>query len=346
MVLSIFWNRAVRTNRFLILHTLIATTLFASLSSTSLRAETWATKLFSTTNHDFGSVSRNAKSDFSFVIENIYEEDVHIAAIRSSCGCTKPILEKRLIKTWEKAELIAQFNTRSFIGNKSAVITVVIDQPFYAEVQLTVQGHIRSDIVVEPGEVNFGEVALGTKREIPVKISYAGRPDWEIVDVRGDSEFLSVRLDPITRHGRQSTYTMHVSVLDTAPAGNLLDELIVITNDVRDSEFTLVTSAKIAAPVTVTPNQIALGDVIDGQTKSDRFIVKGNRPFRITEIQCLDKRFEFKLPKDAKPVHVIPFAFHGEGVAGGESVKQSLLIKTDMGESIVAECIVTGQVVR
>jgi Protein of unknown function (DUF1573) len=346
VVLSIHWNRFARTHRFLILHTLVATTLFASLASSSLQAETWASKLFSTTNHDFGSVSRNAKCDFSFIIENIYEEDVHIAAIRSSCGCTKPILEKRLIKTWEKAELVAQFNTRSFIGNKSAVITVVIDQPFYAEVQLTVQGHIRSDIVVEPGEVNFGEVALGTKREIPVKISYAGRPDWEIVDVRGDSEFLSVRLDPVIRRGNQSSYTMHVSVLNTAPAGDLLDELIVITNDVRDKEFTLVTSAKIAAPVTVTPSQIALGEVVDGQTKSDRFIVKGNRPFRITEIQCLDKRFEFKLPKDAKPVHVIPFAFHGEGVAGTESVKQSLLIKTDMGESIVAECIVTGQVVR
>lgn len=346
MLLSISWKSVILTPRHLILQSFSAAVIFVCLVSSSVVAETWATKLFSTTHHDFGSVSRNAKSDFSFVIENIYEEDVHIAAIRSSCGCTKPILEKRLIKTWEKAELVAQFNTRSFIGNKNAVITVVIDQPFYAEVQLTVKGHIRSDIVVEPGEVNFGEVALGTKRELPVKISYAGRPNWEIVDVRGDSEFLSVRLDPAARRGNQTTYTMHVSVLDGAPVGDLVDELIVVTNDARDNEFTLLTSAKIAAPVTVTPNQIALGEVQDGQVRSDRFIVKGNKPFRITEIQCLDKRFEFKVPQDARPVHVIPFAFHGQGVEGSESLKQSLLIKTDLGESIVAECVVTGQIVR
>ncbi len=327
---------------------LIALLIFAAtvVVATTARAETWATKMFSQTHHDFGSVGRNAKADHSFVIENIYEEPVHIAAVRSSCGCTKPILEKRTIKTWEKAELIAQFNTRSFIGNKNAVITVVIDQPFYAEVQLTVQGHIRSDIVVEPGEVNFGEVPVGTKRELPIRISYAGRPNWEIVDVRGNSDFLSVRLDPVKRQGNLTSYTMHVTVLDKAPAGDLNDELIVVTNDPKDNEFTLPTTAKIAAPVTVTPMQIALGEVSEGKLKADRFIVKGNRPFRITEIQCADGRFEFKIPSDSKPVHVVPFAFRGENREGADVVKQSLLIKTDIGENIVAECIVTGQVVR
>ncbi len=301
--------------------------------------------MFSDTHYDFGAVSRNAKTEHAFIIENIYEEDVHISSVRSSCGCTKPVLDKKVIKTWEKAELVAQFNTRSFIGNKNAVITVVIDQPYYAEIQLTVQGHIRSDIVTEPGEINFGEVAVGTKRELPIRISYAGRPDWSVLDVRGNSDLLSVRLDPVKRQGNQSVYTMHVAILDTAPIGEFQDELIVVTNDSQGSEFSLPTMARIVAPVSVTPSQIAIGDVPTGQVKSDRFIVKGKRPFKITEIQCADQRFEFKLPNDAKPVHVIPFVFRGEEGASGD-FRQSLLIKTDLGESFVAECIVTGQVIR
>jgi Protein of unknown function (DUF1573) len=310
-----------------------------------LAAQTWATKMFSETHHDFGAVSRNAKTEYAFTIENIYEEDVHIASVRSSCGCTKPVLNKKTIKTWEKAELVAQFNTRSFIGNKNAVITVVIDQPYYAEIQLTVQGHIRSDIVTEPGEVNFGEVAVGTQRELPIRISYAGRADWKILDVRGNSDFLAVRLDSAKRQGNSVTYVMHVFLNDSAPIGELQDELTVVTNDQQNSEFSLPTMARIVAPVSVTPNQIAIGDVSTGQVKSDRFIVKGKRPFKITEIQCADDRFEFKLPNDSKPVHVIPFAFRGEDGASGD-FRQSLIIKTDLGESFAAECIVTGQVVR
>ncbi len=327
----------------------LSTFLFAIISATcwipSATAETWATKMFSETHHDFGAVSRNAKTEYAFTIENIYEEDVHISSVRSSCGCTKPVLSHKTIKTWEKAELVAQFNTRSFIGNKNAVITVVIDQPFYAEIQLTVQGHIRSDIVTEPGEVNFGEVAVGTKRELPIRISYAGRADWKILDVRGNSDFLSVRLDPAKRQGNLIVYTMHVILNESAPIGELQDELTVVTSDQQNSEFSLPTMARIIPPVSVTPSQIAFGDVPSGQVKSERFIVKGKRPFKITEIQCADERFEFKVPSDSKPVHVIPFAFHGEQGSSGD-FRQSLLIKTDLGESFVAECIVTGQVVR
>lgn len=308
-------------------------------------AQTWAAKMFAETNHDFGSVSRNAKTEHAFVIENIYEEDVHIVSVRSSCGCTKPVLNKKIIKSWEKAELVAQFNTRSFIGNKNAVITVVIDQPYYAEIQLTVHGHIRSDIVTEPGEVNFGEVAVGSRKEMPIRISYAGRSDWSVLDVRGNSDFLSVRLDPVIRQGNLSVYTMHVTILETAPVGELQDELTVVTDDPSGSEFSLPTMARVVAPVSITPSQIAIGDVTNGETKSDRFIVKGKKPFKITEIQCTDDRFAFKIPTDAKPVHVIPFAFNGENGASGD-FRQSLLIKTDLGESFVAECVVTGQVVR
>jgi hypothetical protein len=308
-------------------------------------AQSWAAKMFAETHHDFGAVSRNAKTEHAFVIENLYEEDVHIASVRSSCGCTKPVLNKQTIRTWEKAELVAQFNTRSFIGNKNAVITVVIDQPYYAEVQLTVQGHIRSDIVTEPGEINFGEVAVGTQREMPIRISYAGRPDWAVMDVRGNNDFLSVRLEPVKRQGNLTVYTMHVTLLDNAPAGDLQDEITVVTNDPQGSEFSLPMMARIAAPVSVTPNQIAIGDITVGQIKSDRFVVKGKRPFKITEIKCADPRFEFKLPNDARPVHVIPFAFRGEEGTSGD-FRQSLIIKTDLGESYVAECIVTGQVIR
>jgi hypothetical protein len=315
--------------------------------SSSAFAQSWAVKLFDKTHLNFGSVSRNAKAEQAFVIENIYEEELHIASIRSSCGCTKPILDKRRLKTWEKAELIAQFNTWSFIGNKNAVITVVIDEPYYAEVQLTVQGHIRSDIVTEPGEVNFGEVPVGSQRSLPVKISYAGRPDWKIIDVRGDSDFLSVKLENGQRQGNLSAYTMVVSLLESAPAGEFSDELIVVTNDQRDNEFSLPVMARIAAPVSVTPTQIALGSVSLGQTKAERFIVKGSRPFRIIDIECDDQRFEFKLPAEAKTVHVVPFAFHGKEMPDREQpFEQALRIKTDMGDSIVAECIISGQVTR
>ena len=53
-------------------------------------AQEWARKMFEVRSHDFGSVARDAKTEYEFVLQNIYEEDVHIASVRASCGCTTP----------------------------------------------------------------------------------------------------------------------------------------------------------------------------------------------------------------------------------------------------------------
>ena len=320
----------------------------AGTTSTNVQAEQWGLKLFSETNHHFGTVSRNAKTEHAFVIENCFEEDVHIASVRSSCGCTNAVITKKTLKSWEKGEIIAQFNTRSFIGTKSAEITVVIDRPYYAEVKLTVGGTIRSDIVVEPGEVRFGDVELGAKKVVDLKISYAGRKDWKVLDIRGNSEQIEVRLDPIQRNGSNTNYLLHITLKDTAPVGDHVDELVVITNDEKNDRFTLPVIARVIPPVSISPNFVALGDVGTGKSVQNRLIVRSKKPFEITGVDCLDARFDFKVPEGSKTMHVIPYTFKGELLNDEDNgyLKQKITVKTSLGDNLSAEVTVAGRVVH
>ena len=326
-------------------------TAFACIALTcfsAAQAEQWAQKLFSETHHHFGTVSRNAKTEHAFVIENCFEEDVHIVAVRSSCGCTNPVLSKKTLKSLEKGELIAQFNTRSFIGTKTAEITVVIDRPYYAEVKLTVGGTIRSDIVVEPGEVRFGDVELAAKKTVDLKISYAGRKDWKILDVRGNSEHVEVRLDPIHKIGTLTNYLLHISLKGSATVGEIVDELIVVTNDDKDEQFTLPLSARIIPPVSISPTFVSLGDISKGKSIQNRLIVRSKKPFSITGVDCEDGRFEFKVPEGAKTVHIVPFTFAGKLTNDQDSgsLKQKITVKTSLGEDMSAEVTVAGRVIN
>src|ERR1700730_133546 len=79
-------------------------------------AQEWANKMFNVTSHDFGPVARGAKCEFRFQIKNIYQEDAHISSVKSSCGCTTPQLTKTDLKTFQTAEVVAEFNTRDFLG--------------------------------------------------------------------------------------------------------------------------------------------------------------------------------------------------------------------------------------
>ncbi len=320
----------------------------ASTAASVAHADQWGQKLFSETHHHFGTVSRNAKTEHSFVIENCFEEDVHIAAVRSSCGCTNPVLTKKTLKSWEKGEVIAQFNTRSFIGTKTAEITVVIDRPFYAEVKLTVGGTIRSDIVVEPGEVRFGDVELGTKKVVDLKISYAGRRDWKISDIRGNSEQIEVRLDPVQRNGSMTNYVLHITLKDNTPVGELSDELIVVTNDEKNEQFTLPVNARVVPPVSISPTFVAIGDVGKGKSIQNKLIVRSKKPFSITGVDCVDGRFDFKLPEGLKTIHVIPFTFAGELIDANDNgaLKQKITVRTSLGDDMTAEATVAGRVVH
>lgn len=314
------------------------------LASSPLLAQPWAHKMFSEKHHDFGTVSRNAKAEHVFQFENSFEEELHVASVRSSCGCTKPSIAKNRIAPHSTGEILALLNTKSFIGQKNAVITVVFDRPYYAEVQLTVSGHIRSDIVTDPGEVRFGELELGESKEIVVRVSYAGRPDWKITDVRGSSEHLEVRMDPTTRQGNVVTVPLRVRLKDTAPAGELLDELTVVTNDSRSGQFSLPLSATIRSPLTITPHLVSLGAVRKGSSTKQKLLVRSKKPFEITEVVCEDPRFQFEIPSGAKAVQVVPFEFIGDDLPG--EFRQKVVVKTNVGEEFTAECVVTGSLIQ
>jgi len=135
------------------------------LATPSCYGQDWAQKMFKITEHDFGSVAKGGKAEFSFVFENLYMEDVHVVGLRASCGCTTPRVENALIKTYEKGAIVAHFNTDTFLGQRGATLYVTFDRPFPAEIQLHVRGYIRNDVVLEPGSLEVGSVDQGAPVE-------------------------------------------------------------------------------------------------------------------------------------------------------------------------------------
>jgi hypothetical protein len=66
----------------------------ATVATGSAAGQQWAQKMFLKCNdslsHDFGVVARGSKAEYDFEFQNIFEEEVHVASVRSSCRCTQP----------------------------------------------------------------------------------------------------------------------------------------------------------------------------------------------------------------------------------------------------------------
>lgn len=302
----------------------------------------WASKMFEVRTHDFGAVARGAKVSYEFELQNIYEETVHIAAVRSSCGCTSPSIKNDTLKTWEKGAIVAKLNTDSFLGHKSATITVTIDKPYYAEVQLNVSTNIRGDVVFEPGSVQFGTVQQGQPATAKVHVSHAGRSDWMISDVRSNDEFLSVDLVETNRGGGRVGYDLTVKLKDNAPAGFLQSQLALVTNDSRSPSVSLPVEGKVESALSVSPGALSLGELTPGDSVEKKLIVRAEKPFRITAVRCDNQAFQFaELSAEPKKIHFLPLTFTA-GEKGG-TVVQKIVIETDLagasGETVATAVV-------
>lgn len=294
-------------------------------------AQHWAEKLFTTRSHDFGTVARNAKAEFTFPMKNIYVEDVHVASVRSSCGCTTPRIETTLLKTYQEGGITAQVNTDRFLGRKGATITVTIDQPKRAEVQLHVRVNICNDVIVEPGSVRLGDVAHGQPAEQSVRVRFSGYRRARITGATAANPHLSARVVP-ENSGYGTAYRLHVRLDEAAPPGYLADHVMLHTSGYRVGQVPVLVEGRVLPSVSISPSALFLGAVKPGQKVQKQLVVRAARPFRIKGISAEGSQFEFDPAdgEDLKPLHLVPVTFVAGDVPG--AVRGTIRIETDLDD--------------
>lgn len=312
------------------------------LAGAPASAQEWATKMFAETSHDFLAVARGSKCEHRFEFKNLYKEDVHVASVRSSCGCTTPSVTKSTLQTHESSAIVATFNTASFSGSKSAAITVVFDRPYYAEVRLQVTGYIRTDVTVEPAEIAFGEVPEGETKEVAIKVTRRGRTDWRIEDVRSECTDLAVRLGKPQIVNNSVEYPFVVRMKDSMPVGALRHRLTLVTNEESAPTIELSCSGRVRPSLTVSPFAWNIGTLDPEATTEKRLMVRGDQPFELQKVICDDERFSFEVPKGSKKIHFVKAIFKA-GVDPGKVTERIQIVSNLPGDRSI-QLVATGEV--
>jgi hypothetical protein len=323
----------------------MTTVLAALLLAVPCAAQEWADNMFTNRSYDFGNIARGAKAEFAFELSNLYLEDVHVASVRASCGCTTPRIEKDTLKTYEKGAVIAHINSDRFLGNQGSTITVTIDKPQYAQVQLHVKVHIFSDVLLEPSSVVLGGVAQGISAERTISVQYTGRSDWRIVEVRSASPHLSGTVTETSRQGGRIAYDLKVTLSKDVPVGYLRESVWLITNDQRTKEIPVPVEGQVVGAISVSPASLFLGVVQPGQSVTKQIVVRGQKPFRIASIRGDCECLQATAPKGQEPksLYLVPITFTAGDKTG--KITQTVQIETDSGQTVLkvpAYAVVAG----
>ncbi len=290
----------------------------------------WAQKMFSELKVDFGNVASGSDTRKQIEVKNIYKEQVRILNVGTTCGCTVANPSQKVLETGEIAYIEVVMNTVKFKRQKnsnvdvSLVFTDANGATTSKTVRVPISAYIRPDIVIDPGNVDFGSVDMGAGARRTARISYSGRSDWHVQGVDVNSDYLEASIVETQRSAGFNSdsvinYELVVQVKPSAPVGVIRDKISLITDDAANPRVPVLVEAKVEPDIVVSPSTLQLGDnIIPGSERTYPVIIKGKKPFAIDRIECESEQecFKVRLTKEVKTVHILQLSFTPPDKAG------------------------------
>jgi hypothetical protein len=227
----------------------------------------------------------------------------------------------------------AEMDTRNFVGVKSTVlyVTLVTSSGRESEARLGVTANILSDVVLNPGAIDFGTLARGQTPTRIMTIDRINAPDWRFVRMVSASRVLNAQLAETARSGSTVSYALTVSLKPDAPAGPLRDEIQLLSNDPEAPSVHILVTAWIRGELTAAPSVLALGQLNSSKSAQGRFVVRAPRPFVIQAVEGAGDGFTISaVDSKRQAMHVVTVAYKpDEGSTRGD-IRRLFRVHTDL----------------
>jgi hypothetical protein len=326
--------------------------LALSAATASAQQQAWAEKLFDKNlRHDFGGVPHGAQVKYSFPVKNIYAVPLTFIEVRSSCGCLTPIANPTTLKPQETGTIDVIVDTVKFQqpGFKEFTVRVTVGPQYVSTANLKVTITSRTDVVFNPGQINFGVVPQGQTPTQVVNVDYAGALDWKMVQViKHPAAPIKVEVNEVYRQAPQKQgapwkvgYRIQVELNKDAPPGLIKQELILKTNDQVSPQLTLQVEGTVQARLSVAPTKVNYGTAKVGETKTLLVQVRGDRPFRILGVNGTDAAVQVDVPNAAAQNHLLTIRLQPKQAG---DLRRTLEIRTDLDNAVLTlpvEAVVT-----
>ena len=198
-------------------------------------------------------------------------------------------------------------------------------------VDLNLTCFIRGDIVMNPGQIDFGIVRRDRLVPTSLTLTYAGgRSDWEVTKMKTQSSKVKAELRELNRTADgQINYSLTATLQPGNSNGYFRDEITLVTNDQQSPTIPIAVVANIASAVSVTPSIINFGGVRPGQSVAKTVLVRSSQPFSITKLSSsADEIHATESTKGPQPLHTLTLTFKAPEHQGPNYA--TLSIETDI----------------
>ncbi|MGH7965064.1 MAG: DUF1573 domain-containing protein, partial [Candidatus Binatia bacterium] len=236
--------------------------------------------------YDFGTVEQGEQITHLFRFINQGEQDLRIADVKTSCGCTAAIISANVIPPGQEGTISATFETARFIGEKVKNVTVYSNDPLQSVTTLTLQGEITVEIAPEPAQLYLGRPHRSEEVTQTVEVLYdAGKP-ISITKVENTHPAVRVQTEDLEK-GNKKGKKLTVTLKKGAAIGRLNDQITVTTTSQKIPTLTIPVFGSIEGDVLVQPPQVSFGTIRQGESRAREVRIKSRAasPVRVLRVE-------------------------------------------------------------
>jgi len=256
--------------------------------------------------HDFGATPKGPQLVHYFRFTNSTKDTLTISNVRVSCGCVTASSPVTQINAGESSYISASMDSRRFTGVKSVTVFVQFSSPRYEEISLVVTANGRDDFTMYPDTIAFGSIRRGGSPTASIQVTLMSDPKWDITEVKAESNYVKPSAKLIKRAGNEVTFEITVALRDDLPIGKWYTDVWLVTTNPNLSKVRVPLTVEVGAPVTATPISLNLGEIKVGDTVEQKFLVRGDKPFKIKSVKGADGFITVSgMGDDSKAVHFL-----------------------------------------
>src|SRR5262245_2368749 len=302
--------------RFTLILALAVAPASAFAQQPTAQAVPWANKFFQKDNppavlvHDFGTIPGGTVAAHRFTITNIYDVPMQVINVEKSCGCLEAYPPKQMLQPNESAEFGITMDAGKFKGANAQTFRITFGPQYSSTAVIRVQAVSRTDVLLAPGQVNFGVVAQGTKPVQMVSLKYQGRQrDFKVTGVADGTGPFDVKVEEPGRFAIGSEFRISVGLKSEAPAGPLAEQVLLKTNDPTAPIIPVPVAGMVQAPLEINPKKAVFAGVKVGETATQRIMIRAAKPFKLTAPADDADGISVEVFPAATPVQIVTVKF-------------------------------------
>jgi len=226
---------------------LLLTAAPMSLAGAALTDEASARIEFTETTFDFGTMYQNEEVTHLFTFRNVGGAPLKIGKVKSSCGCTAAMPEKRELLPGGQTNLKVTFRSGSMRDRIVKHVYVDSNDPVEPRITLTIRGEVQIEVEVSPRGVYVGKLQVGETVRRTVEVTPVGVDTFKILSTSVDNPAVEVGR-PLPLDDKRPGYKLVIELGPLKEPGRINAKVTVHTDLAHTKEFQISVYGKVVAP--------------------------------------------------------------------------------------------------